>query len=464
MSSSRDHLASLSLAAFPAPQPLRLAAALTWHNELVRLGRALPLFVTHDLGCLLSGEPLPLLAQPPQADRRAAYHALIAELAQSPTLHQFIGLQLPPFLLAVAISRCLPASLFDLLDALPPLSPISVAETSPSHLSIALSMPPPRFALACADRLVARRTTVWALADLLDVPVFQCALMALSSSAGHRGDRLTETPELLPELLCLFEKPEATEIAAFSLGLVRELAERHPTPNAQSYPLGGLASLQRHGSLDSLLPSELALDPELFLLRLLDHESLFHGREQLPDESPAAMQVLVDVSASMRGLRQIFGRGLALGLLQQLTAHRHPVSLRFFDGRLSPPLPYQANKARATFSLMSHRGTRGQHYARVFADLLAELRQPPPLPPQQPTAAVHIITHGGCHIPRPTLQALAERCQLHVTYLLPTGPVQTDALPLFTSHQIVTAQHLRSPVTQRQHALDLLQKAVPPRR
>ena len=77
-----------------------------------------------------------------------------------------------------------------------------------------------------------------------------------------------------------------------------------------------------------------------------------------PEEQPGALQILIDASASMRGLRQIFARGTGLGPRQRLAARRR-VSLRFFDGRLSEAQPLLAShETGALLSLLSFRSSR----------------------------------------------------------------------------------------------------------
>ena len=54
-------------------------------------------------------------------------------------------------------------------------------------------------------------------------------------------------------------------------------------------------------------------------------------------------QVLVDGSASMRGVREVFARGLALALCKRLALLGEDVSLRFFDSRLYEGVHYRVS-------------------------------------------------------------------------------------------------------------------------
>src|SRR5262249_42214233 len=149
--------------------------------------------------------------------------------------------------------------------------------------------------------------------------------------------------------------------------------------------------------------------------------------------------ILIDSSASMRGVRQVFARGLALTLAKKLALEQQPTWLRFFDSRLydlmrisTGPAPTSATSALAARGaplsrrsasgragqaaraaslasgslagaelsipyLLCFQSEHGRNYGKVFRQLLAELvrlRRD-----ERRQVVLYIITHGQCHIP-----------------------------------------------------------------
>ena len=64
--------------------------------------------------------------------------------------------------------------------------------------------------------------------------------------------------------------------------------------------------------------SELAFDDDLFIRRYLEREVFYYARERSDDEQHRVHYIAVDASASMRGQRNVFARGLALTLLKKM--------------------------------------------------------------------------------------------------------------------------------------------------
>src|SRR4029077_16431618 len=128
----------------------------------------------------------------------------------------------------------------------------------------------------------------------------------------------------------------------------------------------------RKGSIDSMVLTELAWEEEELTRRMADGELLFYTREQAPREARRLHHVLIDASASMRGEREVFARGLAIALGKKLLLAGEEVWMRFFDSRL-----YDVQRARApqlpAAWLLGFKGERGRNPARVFAQLATEV-------------------------------------------------------------------------------------------
>jgi hypothetical protein len=257
-------------------------------------------------------------------------------------------------------------------------------------------------------------------------------------------------------------------VVRFSLDLLPSVLETRRSLGSQQYPIGGYAAIERRGPLDAVMLHELASDEDLFFMRLSENELLYHGRERRSDEGRSEHQILIDASASMHGLRQVFARGLGIALAEKLSLLGASVKVRFFDGRLHAPVAVKSGLAAALPYLLGFQSSRGRNYGRVFSDLLRELLGQA-LAQRSLAAentgrdgdkvhALHILTHGECHIPLPVVQALSERAELHGVFVLPSGSLALDYLPLLTSRAIVTDEILKKPEARRQGALQIVGK------
>ena len=74
--------------------------------------------------------------------------------------------------------------------------------------------------------------------------------------------------------------------------------------------------------------------------------------------------------------------------------------------------------------------------------------------------ALTFITHGACHIPVETVQALAAEAQLYGIFVLPSRPLELDYLPHLHRHQVVTAASLARTGDRRRRALEIVDDAT----
>jgi hypothetical protein len=290
----------------------------------------------------------------------------------------------------------------------------------------------------------------------------QDTLRLLSLSAG--GAELVSAGQGgvdLLELLAVLKSPEARDIVRFSLELLPALLEAPRPSGAATFPTGGYAALQGRGSVDSLVLSELASDDEIFYTRYALDELLYYGREQRTDPPRRLHHVLVDASPSMRGLRQVFARGLAWSLCKRLSLLGGEVVVRFFDARLHEPVSAQRSPARLLPYLLGFRSQRGRNYGRVFRDLAGELAAPSrDAGARRRSVTVYLITHGECHIPLATVRALRRYATLYGIFTLPSSELQLEYLPLLHYHQVVSEQALGSLQARRERALSIVGDAA----
>lgn len=457
-----------------------------WCNRLLRLGVALPLFIVHDVGWLLAAPAEALRRRAPQGTDSAAagplftgYRDLLQRLSDSPTVETTAGMRLRDEIIAVLLARLFgqlsvryqrqaPTLFCDPLPLEPELYENAVASSPLADAALQFL----RFLLEPSQSL-----HLLTAVELIDVHL----LRLLSAGGSQKGQAALESDSPigaadridLVDLLQAVTAPELRDVARFSLDLLPSVLETRRSAGSQHYPVGGYAAIERRGPLDAVLLHELASDDELFFLRLSENELLYHGRERRHEEGRGEHHILVDASASMHGLRQVFARGLAIALAQKLLLLGARVVVRFFDGRLHEPVVLSAGQASlgtALPYLLSFRSSRGRHYGRVFSDLLRELQgQRQPLPPSgnpgtgRPAGykvqALHILTHGECHVSTATVQGLSNLVDLHGVFILPSSELSLDYLPLLTSSAIITDEDLRQPEARARRAMGVVAAA-----
>ena len=197
----------------------------------------------------------------------------------------------------------------------------------------------------------------------------------------------------------------------------------------------GYAGLGARGSLDSMVLTELAWDPEEFARRFLDQEILYYTREQAPEDARRLHYLLIDASASMRGERQVFARGLAIALGKKLQLAGEEVWMRFFDSRL-----YDVQKARSghlpASYLLGFKGERGRNPARVFAQLATEIALVRAREQKDPV--IHLITHAALHVPAALVAEVRKTAHIYGIFILPSGGrLNLDYLDQLEGHAVI---------------------------
>ncbi|MEM9493703.1 MAG: hypothetical protein AAGC55_31430, partial [Myxococcota bacterium] len=202
---------------------------------------------------------------------------------------------------------------------------------------------------------------------------------------------------------------------------------------------------------------EVAYDLEIFEQKIVDQELLYYGHEREREDERRLQYILVDSSASMRGKRQVFARGLALTLVKKLSLEGDEIWLRFFDSRLHELVKVTRSGQVPVPYLLSFRSERGRNYGKVFRQLLLELTRV--RREQRRRVVLYIITHGQCHIATDLVAALAQQAFLYGIIILPSSEVSLEFLPLLHRHQIVEPDSLSSRARSRDRALDIVSDA-----
>ena len=263
----------------------------------------------------------------------------------------------------------------------------------------------------------------------------------------------------LPELYQLASTVGAGQIADFSLQLLPSLLETKRAAAVQRFAVDGYASVERRGSVDALLPSELAHDPDTFAQRALGDELLYYGHERPHEGHKRTHGILIDASASMRGAREVVARGLGLALAKKLALMGGEVWLSFFDSRLHRRV--EAGRAgRARAALPALLPLRAGAQLRAGVRRAARRAGPARADVAGRQVAITFITHGECHIPTAIVQGLRRQAAVYGIFVLPSQPLDLEYLPLLSGHQVISAESIAHPAERRRRALDVVQDVV----
>jgi hypothetical protein len=443
--------------------PMAMVRAAAWSNIMSRVGVRVPLFVTYDLGLLLTKEKDSISIGAHRASvgeqfdqnvevARNGYRELLAKVAHSELASRASSLRLRDDIIAVLLTRILDGvfhrfsntAKWPVTEELP-LDPQLYFEADVKrHFADFDQTTTLEFLII----LAAKKLQVYTALERIDLDTLR--LLGIFS-LGTRGDEAGAMD--LADLIGVFRSNEPSDIANFSLDLLPSVLETKRAGGAQALALDGYASIERHGALESILLSEFTYDDELFERKVVDHELYHYGHEKQHEEDDRLKYLLIDSSPSMRGVRQIFARGLALTLAKKLSIEGHEVWLRFFDSRL-----YEVQKLRRTYSaapyLLSFRSERGRNYGKVFRQLQLELHHLRREERRQ--IEMYLFTHGQCHIPVEVVERLHADSYLYGIFILPSKDMQLDYLPWLHRHQIVDEIALRTRKERRNRALQIL--------
>jgi hypothetical protein len=436
-------LGSLALSQVRAGSSSLALRAIRWHEGLARLGVILPFGLVHDVG-LLFAAPREQLELGPRVNPAAltgrlrdavrlsdAYRQIVAELGESEVARRAAQLKMHDDLIIVVLSRVLGT-----IAARTPVPP-SYRAAVPVDASLFDGIDPQLlqlfhatrrdFEVAALTTLEAGRLFVLTMADALDLDTLRLfGMLGSEASAGALAQ---------VDLLAALESPEANDVVNFSLEILPSVLETKTRPAAGTSASHGYSGLGTRGSIDSMVLTELAWDDIEMLRRLAENEVLYYAREQSRDEQKRIHYLLIDASASMRGDRQTFARGMAIATGKKLLLEGEDVAFRFFDSRL-----YELHRAKGeklpTAHVLAFKGERGRNPARVFAELATDLEMARHHDPRSPV--VHLFTHAALYIPREMVQAVKSLAHLSAVFILPSGgKLDLDYLDLLNAHWVV---------------------------
>ncbi len=467
-------VASLALSHVQVESPMGIVRAASWYNALARLGIHLPLFVVHDIGILFTTPRGPsgweirprtaaLARIAPPAPIRSLldqYVDLLKNVASSEVVDKLSGWRMRDEMVAVLLTR----ALGDTYNRWRDRGKAAGAEPLPVDLGIYADVDPaehfrefePKPLWGFLAHLAGQSLHVYTSVELIDLDTVK--LLGLFKEDNAHGTEAMASGLDLVDMFQALASPDASDVSNFSLDLLPSVLETKQSSGSQTFAVDGYASVERKGNIDSLMLSELAYDREIFEQKVVDSELLYFGHERQREEERLLQYILVDSSASMRGKRQVFARGLALTLVKKLQLQGDEIWMRFFDSRMHELTKASKGSAFPVPYVLSFRSEHGRHYDKVFRQLLLELSRL--RREQNRRIVVYVITHGQCHIAPDLVASMAQQAYLYGIIILPSSEVELDFLPLLHRHQIVESTALSSRTGRRKRALGIVDDAT----
>lgn len=162
----------------------------------------------------------------------------------------------------------------------------------------------------------------------------------------------------------------------------------------------------------------------MFLQRFLENELFYNSRERTRDRETEHHLLLIDGTASMRGLRSSFARGLALSMIQQHLHAKRTVEVAFFDSALHPPTRV-VGKDRGTIAILGFNTPQGRDYPRAFSEITRYARSI--YHADKGRVIITFLTHGRCFVPQDVIAELMDYAEVRGLFILPGESLPTFA-------------------------------------
>jgi hypothetical protein len=466
-------LGSLALSVVRTDNPMVALRAAQWRNALAKVGLSIPFWAAHDVGLLAVIDPssVPIGPRPGVASLRLddvdvqaleMWADAVRELGQSEVMERARAWRLSDDLIAVLLLRVL-GPLYERMKGPGRRSAAPMLPLDPEvYRDIERELP----ALFSAhdrseDRELLRFLARDRLRLVIAIEQVDLDTLRLVGLFGAEAGAMGALNML--DLLNVFQSPDANDIVNFSLDLLPSVLETKRASGAQMFSVDGYSGVEQRGSIDSLVLSELAFPEDLFDKRYAENEIFYYAREKQHEEDRRLHYICVDASASMRGQRSVFARGLALTLVKKLMLRGEDVYLRFFDARLYDAMHARGGRGEtggiSVPYVLCFRGERGRNYAKVFGMLANDLARLARR--ERRTPIVYIITHAECHVPLDTIERLRVIARLYGVFMLPSqGELELDYLHRLHTVQVVDEAALKKRDERAKVALDIVEDAA----
>ncbi|MEM7009885.1 MAG: hypothetical protein AAF585_00245 [Verrucomicrobiota bacterium] len=135
---------------------------------------------------------------------------------------------------------------------------------------------------------------------------------------------LVERIRALVRTLVDSDEQDLAGVARIARNLSAVVSLPRPVSEPQEMPVGGYSDVANRGSLDRLLVSELAQDPDVLAVRVALNEALYLRRESPPRQPPRDRAIFIDTGIRMWGLPRVFAGSLALAFCIQSDRKSEP--------------------------------------------------------------------------------------------------------------------------------------------
>jgi hypothetical protein len=467
-------IGGLALSCVQIDNPMTVLRAAHWRNALTKVGLPVPFWAVHDLGALATqdGGAAPIALRravektplaPASRQALELWVDTIEEIAESEVMERSRAWRLTDELISVLLLKI--------------LGPIYERHLGPGRRPVGVPLPldPEVYRdldgqlgelfgahdrtpdLEFLSHLASDRLRLITSVEQIDLDTLRLLGMfgAEASAASALG---------MLDLLNVFNSPEANDVVNFSLDLLPSVLETKRASGQQVFSVDGYAGLARRGTLDSLMLSELAFDEDLFDQRYMENEVFYYAREKQHEEDRRLHYIVVDATASMRGQRAVFARGLALTLIKKLSLRGEDVYFRFFDSRLYEP-QHARSRRRANDGgvnvpyVLCFKGEHGRNYAKVFGLLANDLSRLAKR--ERRTPILYLLTHAECHVPLDTIERLRSIARLYGVFMLPSqGELDLEYVPRLHTVQVVDEAALRQREVRARRAMDIVDDAA----
>ncbi|GAC1368844.1 MAG: hypothetical protein NVSMB47_19200 [Polyangiales bacterium] len=440
MASPQAPLGALLLSVVrPAAEAL-LRRALGWAQDLERLGVDVPLPLAHDLGLLLAapmnqldlgarrGAAQALGNRPGAPKMHEAYAEAVASLSTDDTFERVRALRPSDDLVVVLLTRLLarPEAARRTEGGVEGVDLTNLSDLD-RRLGALFDEAPRDADVEGIARFLRELLRLRVVLDTIDLDTIRLlAVIGHGSETTPMYGGMNGLAQV--ELLATLESVQANDVVNFSLELLPAVLETKRRTAPGTFATGGYQGLSRRGSLDSLVLTARAWDDAELTRRRIDDEVLVHARERGEDEAARMHLVLVDASASMRGDRTTFARGVAIALAKRLELEGEEARIRFFDRRLYEPFggamassdrpgARRGALAAALPHILAFRGEHGRSPERVLRQLVGELDVLRARDRRSPV--VHLITHAAFYAPRALVAEVHGRAALFAVFIVP---------------------------------------------
>ncbi|MFY0542002.1 hypothetical protein [Nannocystis pusilla] len=231
-----------------------------------------------------------------------AWRGLLVELGESDLVRAQAGWKHRDQMIGVVLARVFAPVVPQLPDDVRVLRPIELPVDAVHYAKVEPSSAYTRYdqrqTIAWLQTLTTHRLLPLLAVEQIDVD----ALRLFGLFRGGPGEAAAGVD--LADLYNVMVSPALADVIDFSMELLPSILEVKREAGQQVFSIDGYASIERFGGVDDLELSQLAYDEDIFEQKFIDDELFYFTHEKQVENEHRTHYVLVDGSASMRGVRR----------------------------------------------------------------------------------------------------------------------------------------------------------------